>query len=100
MVGVPIDRPGNWGAGAGDLNRSSGGDRGPLWKTDGEGEVDGERHNIMRRSLAVKDGGMKYGDLKEVSLGGEVAGLRGGIIMGCGSGRKKMQMIYYKYNDS
>jgi len=61
--------------------------------------VDGERNNIIRRSLAVKDGGMKYGDMKEVSLG-EVAGLRGGSIMGWGSGRKKMQLIYYKYNDS
>ena len=39
--------------------------------------MDGERHNIMRRSLAVKDGGMKYGDLKEVSLGGGGCGVEG-----------------------
>jgi len=54
----------------------------------GGGGVDGERHNIMRRSLAVKDGGMKYGDMKEVSLG-EVAGLRGGSIMGWVQGAKR-----------
>ena len=74
MVGVPIDRPGNWGAGAGHLDKSSGGDSGPWWKRDGGGWVDGERNNIIRRSLPVEDGGMKDGDIKEVSLEGEVRG--------------------------
>jgi len=38
------------------------------------GWVDGERNNIIRRSLPVEDGGMKDGDIKEVSLEGEVRG--------------------------
>ena len=40
-----------------------------------EGQVDGGRKKIIRRVLPAKDGGMKDGDIKEISLG-----------RGCGEG--------------
>jgi len=40
-----------------------------------EGHVDGGRKKIIRRFLPAKDGGMKDGDIKEISLG-----------RGCGEG--------------
>ena len=46
----------------------------------------GGRKKIIRRVLPAKDGGMKDGDIKEISLGW---GVRRGDGMGWGRGGKK-----------